>query len=126
MPIVYLVQPCILLNTSRYKIGRSSQNNLNRIRAYGNNSRYLSILECDDDSILEKILIDKFNKHFKLIGGCEYFEGNENEMLNLFITTVMEHKNNKQIDIKDDEDIKNDEERQVVNLSWLNKYKYTK
>ena len=129
MPIVYLLQPCILLKTNRYKIGRSNQSNLNRIRSYGNGSRYLSILECDDDSALEKILIEKFNKHFKLIGGNEYFEGNENEMLNLFITTVMDYKNKNNIVIhrfqkRSMNVIKDDEEKNIINVNWMQKYKY--
>jgi hypothetical protein len=131
MGILYLVQPCILIKTNRYKIGRSSQSNLTRVKSYGNGTRYLSILECEDDAIVEKQLISKFNKHFKLIGGNEFFEGDENEMLNLFITTVMNYKNNKTIDDVVDNNIvdNNIDELQKnidkIDISWMSKFKFT-
>ena len=114
MPILYLVQPVILLKTNRYKIGRSQQNNLNRIRSYGSGSRYLSIFECDDDVYIEKILIDKFNKHFKKIGGNEYFEGDEHEMLDVFIQTMLDYKNG----------ILYDDPEVELTTDWMQKFKF--
>ena len=91
--IVYLVQPCELVGTNRYKIGISKNNSLNRCKnGYKNGTRYLSIMECEDVLILEKNIIKKFNQKFKLIGGNEYFEGNELEILVDFFELVIKHK----------------------------------
>lgn len=100
MGIIYILQPCQLIGTNRYKIGRSSKNDLSRVRSYGKNSRYLCIMECIDDIYVERLLINKFNKKYKRIAGNEYFEGCENDMLITFIDIVMKYKN-KSIEIEE-------------------------
>jgi len=94
MPYVYLVQPAILKNTNRYKIGMSSLDDLSRVRSYKKGTRYLYIGECADAYKVEKKIISAFKSNYTLIGGKEYFEvDDELAMLNLFVSIVMNHKN---------------------------------
>lgn len=93
--IIYLIQPCELVGTNRYKIGCSKQNNLDRCKkGYKNGSRYICIMECVNALLLEKNIKEFFNNKFKLIGGNEYFEGNEDDIINEFLKKVNEHKAN--------------------------------
>lgn len=90
MPHVYLVQPVELVGTNRYKIGMSSLSNLNRVRSYKNGTRYLCIFEKPNALAIEKKLKQAFNRKYKLIGGNEYFQADdESEMIDLFVSTVM-------------------------------------
>lgn len=96
MGYVYLVQPVVLIGTKRYKIGMSALADQSRIKSYGNGTRCICILECEDHRNVEQKLINAFNDAYTLIGGNEYFEvDDELPMLNLFIKTVMDHKNHK-------------------------------
>ena len=134
MPCVYFVQPSTLRNTSRFKIGRSSKDDLSRVRSYGNGTRYLCVMDCIDDIYVEKLLINHFNKKFKLIAGNEYFEGCENEMLNEFIDVVMKYKNkakeNKKIkkyieERPEMEEISDVIKTEKILIEW-NKFKFNK
>lgn len=77
MPIVYLVQPAELVGTSRFKIGRSSKDDLSRLKNYKLGTRYLNVQKCDNDVELENLLINEFNISFVKVAGNEYFEGVE-------------------------------------------------
>jgi hypothetical protein len=118
MPCVYFIQPAELRNTNRYKIGRSSKDDLSRVRSYKNGSRYILIIECDDDKEVEKLLIARFNKEFAKIAGNEYFQGDENEMFNIFINTVTEYKN--KIIEEEPDTIKTEK----LKINWMEKFKY--
>lgn len=110
MPHVYLIQPCELVGTNRYKIGMSSLSNLSRLKSYKNGSRYICFFECEFALQVEKELIKQFNKHYKLIAGNEYFESDsEAEMVKLFMDIVLNHKNT------------NEEKRKV---NWMERYSY--
>ena len=90
--LIYLVQPAELVDTFRYKLGCSANKTLKRVlTGYKNGTRYLHVSECVFPSILEKKLKDNFNKHFKLIAGREYFEGNEHEMLKRMYDIIADH-----------------------------------
>ena len=92
--IVYLIQPAELVGTNRYKFGCSSNPDLERCRnGYKKGSRYLCIMECIEPFILEKKIKIEFDNKFKLIAGNEYYKGNENKIVNIFMTTVNKHKN---------------------------------
>jgi len=83
--IIYLIQPAELVNTNRYKIGCSSNNNLDRLKkGYKNGTRFLNIMECIEPFKLEIIIKKEFNNKFKLIAGREYFQGNECEIFEIF------------------------------------------
>ncbi len=92
--IIYLVQPSELIGTKRFKIGYSKEPTLDRCKnGYKNGTRYLCIMECKFPNILEKKIKDKFKKKFKLFSGCEFFEGNEKQIIDEFIIIVNEHMN---------------------------------
>jgi len=82
---VYLIQPCELLGTKRYKIGCSKQENLSRLNSYKKGSRYISIYSCDNPLLIEKEIKNIFNNKYKLIAGTEYYEGDEIEMKKDFL-----------------------------------------
>lgn len=89
--MIYLVQPCELVSTKRYKIGMSSKKTLDRVnKGYKKGTRYLNIQEVKNPISVENKLKKIFNKKFKLIAGKEYFEGNEEEMKRTFINIVNE------------------------------------
>lgn len=90
--IIYLIQPCELVGTNRYKIGCSKKPVLERcVFGYKKGSRYLCIMECIEPLKLENILKERFNIKFKLIAGKEYFEGDEKEMIREFIDIITEY-----------------------------------
>jgi hypothetical protein len=133
MGILYLVQPSELRNTFRFKIGRSSKFDLSRVRSYRNGTRYLCIMECIDDIYVEKLLINHFNKNYKLIAGCEYFEGDELCMLNSFINIVMKYKNKSIENKKQVEETLEVVETTIESIKsnkslndWMSKFKYCK
>jgi hypothetical protein len=91
--IIYLIQPSELIGTNRYKIGCSNSPTLTRcINGYKTGSRYISINECINPFVLEKKIINEFNKLFKLIAGHEIFEGDENLMCAIFMKIITEYK----------------------------------
>ena len=118
MPIVYFIQPAELVGTDRYKIGRSSKDDLSRIKTYKVGSRVLNVTKCDDDVELEKALIAKFNENFEKIAGNEYFRGDENEMLNLFIGTIYDF--NMQEEVDDEEEGSDDESEKDTVITLKN------
>lgn len=94
MGYVYLLQPAELVGTSRYKIGISSKDNLNRLRSYGCGTRYIFFLECEDFFGIERILKREFamEKEIRLIKGKEYFEGEEKTILKIFMRVMWREK----------------------------------
>ena len=107
--IIYLIQPCELVGTNRYKIGCSKQNNLDRCKkGYKNGSRYICIMECVNALLLEKNIKDFFYDNFKLIGGNEYFEGNEDDIINEFFKKVNEYKENERNNVFNDNIVLNE------------------
>jgi len=96
MGILYLIQPAEYIGTDCYKIGYSSNSNIDRVKyGYKKGTRYFHIVECDNANKIEKILIEVFNENFTLFAGREYFKGDINEMLDLFYNV---YKNNKNIE----------------------------
>ena len=92
--MIYLVQPCELVDTKRYKIGMSSKKTLDRVnKGYRKGTRYLNIQEVKNPLSVENKLKEIFNKKYKLIAGKEYFEGDEEDMKRTFVDIV----NRKQI-----------------------------
>ena len=91
--IIYIIHPAELINTNRYKIGCLLKNNLDRCKnRYKLGTRYLCIMECNNLLLLEKKILNIFNKKFKLIAGREYFEGDENIMLSTFLEIINNYK----------------------------------
>ena len=91
--IVYLIQPGELIRTNRFKIGCSCQKGLKRcITGYKQNSRYIHIMECKNPFELESIIKKQFSTKFKKISGNEYFEGNEYDIEDEFISIVINYR----------------------------------
>lgn len=111
--IVYLIQPCELINTNRYKVGMSKLLNLNRMKAYKNGTRYLFICERKNVLETERSIIKAFNERYKKIAGREYFEINESEeeMIKYFISIVFPAKNEP-------------ENENTKSELWMSKYSY--
>ena len=79
--LLYLIQPAELVGTSRYKIGYSKNNDLNKFRKdYKKGSRFLDIYEYDRSPLLVREIRNNFNTKFKLVAGRTYYEGNENDI----------------------------------------------
>jgi hypothetical protein len=97
----YFIQPDILLNTNKYKIGISESYKYERLNSYGKKRRTIMVLE-DIHNVrdFEKIIIRKFNKKFTNIGRNEYFEGSEILMCDIIYQTFMKYKYNIDIQIK--------------------------
>ncbi len=96
--IVYLIQPVELVKGPRFKIGCSKTPDLTRCKnGYNNGSRYICIMECYDPISVENELKKSFKQKFSLIGGYEYFEGEELQMRDEFYSIVKKcseiHKN---------------------------------
>jgi hypothetical protein len=85
MGLIYLIQPEELITTNRCKIGCSSKSDLSRVNSYKKKSRYLCIMDCKKPFLLEKIIKTIFNDKFIKIAGNEFFEGNEIDMIKIFI-----------------------------------------
>jgi len=92
--IVYLIQPAELVGTNKYKIGMSNSASLLRLKAYKKNTRYLSIMECDNPQITEKNIINMLNNlnGCKKFVGREYFECDEKTILSAFTDLVVNNR----------------------------------
>ena len=88
-----------MVGSSKFKVGCSGKSNLERIKSYDKNSRYLCIHECFEPYQLEKQIKTAFNNKFTLVSGQEYFEGDEFEIFKtfneIFIAHVSQYYNNK-------------------------------
>jgi hypothetical protein len=90
--LLYLIQPAELVGTSRYKIGYSRTNDLNKFRKdYKKGSRFLDIYEYDHSPLLVREIRNNFNNKFKLVAGRTYYEGNENDIKKNFNAIINNH-----------------------------------
>jgi hypothetical protein len=90
--LLYLIQPAELVGTSRYKIGYSKTNDLNKFRKdYKKGSRFLDIYEYDHSPLLVREIRNNFNNKFKLVAGRTYYEGNENDIKKNFNAIINNH-----------------------------------
>jgi hypothetical protein len=89
--IIYFIQPAELVGTNRFKVGRSDSPTLDRCKkGYKVGTRYLCVMECDDQKNIEDAIKKLFKEKYKLVAGLEYFEGDANDMLLNFIKIVLE------------------------------------
>lgn len=92
--IIYLIQPCEIVGTNRYKIGCSKEATLNRVqKGYKNGTRYLAIHEVRKPLLVEKYVKERFSRKFKLCAGNEYYQGDERQMRLLFAQIIMDYLN---------------------------------
>ena len=119
---IYLIKEREFIKTKEpiYKIGKTKQENLQRIKSYPNGSIILLYIITNDCDKKEKEIIQKFKEHFihKKDIGNEYFMGDYNHMINIILSIIsnssLESSSNDNIvyfdnsHIKDIEFIKND------------------
>ena len=93
MGIVYLIQPEEYLETNIYKVGRSDNQSLRRIKSYGKRTEIVSIMCVSDCKSIEKIILDKFKSVFPIVKGREYFDIDLplGELLKAFVNLVIEN-----------------------------------
>jgi hypothetical protein len=84
MGYIYLLQEREFIKTKEniYKLGKTKQENLKRIKNYSNGTVLVIQLECENCDIIEKNLIIIFKESFKQRTdiGTEYFEGDKDKM----------------------------------------------
>jgi hypothetical protein len=82
MNYIYILQEREYKNTKIYKIGKTKQENLKRIRDYSKCTELMLQTNCFDCDKLERTIIELFKKKYILKEdiGAEYFEGDIYEM----------------------------------------------
>jgi hypothetical protein len=113
---IYLIQPELLINTNKFKIGMSKKNDLSRLKSYHSGTRFICIMCCENPLIIEKKIKDAFTLKYKLVAGNEYFEGNEEEILTDFFKIISENKTKTQIKKNDFIDLSDYDESDEVLL----------
>jgi hypothetical protein len=130
---IYLLQEREFIKTKEpiYKIGKTKQENLKRIKSYPNGSKLLFYNDCIDCDNIEKVILNKFKEHFihKREIGNEYFMGDYMLMKNIIfdITSNSNYeciKNNE--DIEDNEGIESNESNEENRCIKCNKKYKTK
>jgi hypothetical protein len=86
----------VLHNENVYKIGKtklkSLELNISRLTSYGKGSEFIYISQCNDCDILERIIIEEFNKKFnKHTFGNEYYIGDKYEMMKIIGDLVFKY-----------------------------------
>jgi hypothetical protein len=85
---IYLIHTREFVNAKKpiYKVGKSCQPNLKRVKTYPNGSQLLIQILCNDCTIMERTIIQlftsKYIRHTEL--GNEYFEGDYKAMICLY------------------------------------------
>jgi hypothetical protein len=103
MQYIYLLQEreFIRLNENVYKIGKTKQENVERLKSYPKGSSLVIMLECVNCDKAEHSLINIFKSKFRQRTdiGTEYFEGNKIKMRSEIIQyfDALEAKNNEAI-----------------------------
>jgi hypothetical protein len=92
---VYLVRPKenVLHNENVYKIGKTKLKNpdinISRLTSYGIGTELIYISQCDNCDLLEREIINEFNKKFnKHVFGTEYYVGDKYEMMKIIADFV--------------------------------------
>jgi hypothetical protein len=106
-----MLQPVEYINTNCYKIGLSSTCDLNRLKSYGVGTRYIQYFECSNYREAETELINNLNNDqtVNLFKGREYFCGNKQTILSIFIQVMLKYTNMEEEDIIKEEENKEEE-----------------
>ena len=126
---IYLLQEREFIKTKEpiYKIGKTKQEKLKRIKSYPNGSELLLYTVCNNCDEIEKTIINKFKSHFihKKEFGNEYFMGDYNSMIYLIYNIII---SSKKEDIKDNnnKDNNNKDNNEDNRCSKCNKFYKTK
>lgn len=100
---IYLIQDTKYINTSIYKIGKTTQNGdcrkIARLQSYNKYST-LEYIRCVEVTMVDEIeleIIRTFNKKFELVEGNEWFQGNKADMITI-INEIIDNKSRSQAD----------------------------
>ena len=81
MEQIYLLKTDMIMeNLPIYKIGRSRQPDVKRVRSYPKTYKLVSMNTCENCVYIESELLKLFHKKYKIAYRHEYFIGDENEM----------------------------------------------
>ena len=90
---IYLLQEreFISLNKEIFKLGKTKQENLKRLKQYSKGSKLIIQLECENCDIIEKNLIIIFKESFRQRTdiGTEYFEGDKDKMQEIIYNHII-------------------------------------
>jgi hypothetical protein len=91
---IYLLQTREFINTSIYKIGKTTKPLLKRFNQYPNGSRLILQMECLDCDNCEKKLLELFRSKYtnKLEYGREYFQGDSISMTRDIFDFIMDER----------------------------------
>lgn len=145
---IYLIQTREFIKTNEpvYKIGKTTQAGMNRMKQYPKGSRIILFMKCKNCHDLERIIKEKFIKKYRIRRdiGSEYFEGDEEQMywtiIHLLIKeniktdensdeeSAMSDSNTSDTDRSSDdkEDSDNMKEEEIVVSSYEDYMKYSK
>jgi hypothetical protein len=123
---IYLLQEREFIKTGEniYKVGMTTKNNFERFNQYPKGSVLLFQIICNDCKSIEKKVLKKFNKKFKIRKdiGNEYFEGKYKNMIKIIYSTIkkednseeeIEDKNEEEIEDKNEEEIEDKNEEEI-------------
>ncbi len=120
---IYLLQEREFIKTKEpiYKIGKTKQEKLKRIKSYPNGSELLFYIVCSNCDEIEKTIINKFKSHFihKKEFGNEYFMGDYNQMIDTIYNIIRTSKN------EDNKYINNNKCSKCNKFYKINKYLIT-
>ena len=143
---IYLIQLREFIKTNEpvYKIGKTTQDGMNRIKQYPKGSRIILFMKCKNCHDLERIIKEKFIKKYRIRRdiGSEYFEGDEEKMYWSIIYLLIKEKikteedsdesdeesdmSDTDISTDDKEDSDNMKEEEIVVSSYADYMKYSK
>lgn len=87
---IYLIQTASMKDDC-FKLGKTSNKNKSRIKSYGSDRKEHYCIYVNQVGLCEKSLIKKFKKTFKPIQGKEYFQGDKQKIMELFISVLNTH-----------------------------------
>ncbi len=90
---IYLLQPFELINTNKYILTTSNYCIIGKFKQYKNGVRCLFAYECNNYNNILLNIKKKFIEIFKFIDN-KYFEGDELDMIKIFINYIMNYLNN--------------------------------
>jgi hypothetical protein len=95
---IYIVRPKenVFHNENVYKLGKTKlknvELNISRLTSYGKGTELVFISQCNDCDILERALIEEFNKRFnKHTFGTEYYVGDKYDMIKTIGELVLKY-----------------------------------
>lgn len=95
---IYLLQEREFINNNEliYKIGKTKQKKLKRVKSYSNGSELLFYISCNNCDEIEKIILNKFKNTFihKKDIGNEYFMGDYKIMIDIIYNIIKISNNN--------------------------------